>query len=101
MLDDDDYGFMYLDEDEFNEDEVDIENVYYNVKGVLCDDLMDECVFFCECECVNGVMKWFDWCEMMFVGLFESGVNEVVMKGFEEVIVMEYEKGEWGFKVLK
>ena len=42
MSDDDDYGFTYSDEDEFNEDEVDIENAYYNAKGAPRDDSTDE-----------------------------------------------------------
>ena len=41
MSDDDDYGFTYSDEDEFNEDEVDIENAYYNAKGAPRDDPTD------------------------------------------------------------
>ena len=38
---------------------------------------------------------------MTSVGSLESGANEAAMKGFEEVIAMEHEKGEWGFKALK
>lgn len=34
-------------------------------------------------------------------GLLESGENEKAMEGFAEVIAMEREKGEWGFKALK
>ena len=33
MSDDDDYGFTYSDEDECDEEEVDVENAYYNAKG--------------------------------------------------------------------
>ena len=57
MSDDDDYGFTYSDEDEFNEDEVDIENAYYNAKGAPRDDSTDECAYPCECERVNGATK--------------------------------------------
>ena len=32
-MSDDDYGFTYSDEDECDEEEVDVENAYYNAKG--------------------------------------------------------------------
>ena len=57
MSDDDDYGFTYSDEDEFNEDEVDIENAYYNAKGAPRDDSTDERASPCEFERVNGATK--------------------------------------------
>lgn len=57
MSDDDDYGFTYSDEDECNEDEVDIENAYYNAKGAPRDDSTDERASPRECERVNGATK--------------------------------------------
>eukprot|EP00271_Cylindrocystis_brebissonii_P007584 TRINITY_DN2114_c0_g1_i1.p1 TRINITY_DN2114_c0_g1~~TRINITY_DN2114_c0_g1_i1.p1 ORF type:complete len:449 (+),score=140.52 TRINITY_DN2114_c0_g1_i1:158-1504(+) len=59
-----DYGFEYSDE-EPEEQDVDIENQYYNSKGLLEND------------------------------------PEAALKGFAEVVKMEGEKGEWGFKALK
>ncbi|KAK9831921.1 hypothetical protein WJX74_008615 [Apatococcus lobatus] len=67
MSDDDmeDYGFEYSDE-EVEEEDVDIENQYYNSKGMLeGDDPRD------------------------------------ALRGFQEVVKMEPDKGEWGFKALK
>eukprot|EP00249_Psilotum_nudum_P017360 c26281_g1_i2 orf=253-1572(+) len=59
-----DYGFEYSD-DEPEEQDVDIENQYYNSKGLVETD------------------------------------PEAALSGFAEVIKMEGEKGEWGFKSLK
>eukprot|EP00897_Mesotaenium_endlicherianum_P009745 jgi/Mesen1/879/ME000115S00004 len=59
-----DYGFEYSDE-EPEEQDVDIENQYYNSKGLVEND-------------AKGALK-----------------------GFAEVVKMEGEKGEWGFKALK
>lgn len=59
-----DYGFEYSDE-EPEEQDVDIENQYYNSKGLVESDA------------------------------------EAALKGFAEVVRMEGEKGEWGFKALK
>ncbi|CAK0735525.1 COP9/signalosome complex subunit Csn2 [Coccomyxa viridis] len=59
-----DYGFEYSDED-VQEEDVDIENQYYNSKGLL------------------------------------EGEPQEALKGFKEVISMEGERGEWGFKALK
>ncbi|EFJ28052.1 hypothetical protein SELMODRAFT_170816 [Selaginella moellendorffii] len=59
-----DYGFEYSEEDP-EEQDVDIENQYYNSKG--------------------------------FVEADPRGA----LKGFAEVVKMEEEKGEWGFKALK
>lgn len=66
MSDDDmeDYGFEYSD-DNVEEEDVDIENQYYNSKGLI-----------------------------------EESPKEA-LKGFREVVSMESEKGEWGFKALK
>ena len=64
MSDDEDFGFEYSDDDQ-EEDEVDVENQYYNSKGLLETDEDD------------------------------------ALKGFEEVVSMEEEKGEWGFKAYK
>ena len=61
-MSDDDYGFEYSDDDQEEED-VNIENRYYNAKGDLADDV------------------------------------EAALSGFKEVVSMEEEKGEWGFKV--
>ncbi|KAJ7536647.1 hypothetical protein O6H91_12G076200 [Diphasiastrum complanatum] len=59
-----DYGFEYSDE-EPEEQDVDIENQYYNSKGSVEAD------------------------------------PQAALKGFAEVVKMEGEKGEWGFKALK
>lgn len=63
-MDDEDYGFEYSDEDPEEED-VNIENQYYNSKGLVDSDASD------------------------------------ALQGFREVVNMESEKGEWGFKALK
>jgi len=63
-MSDDDYGFEYSDDDQEEED-VNIENRYYNAKGDLADDV------------------------------------EAALAGFKEVVTMEDEKGEWGFKAYK
>ena len=60
-MSDDDYGFEYSDDDQEEED-VNIENRYYNAKGDLAEDV------------------------------------EQALSGFKEVVSMEEEKGEWGFK---
>ncbi|XWS52670.1 hypothetical protein CRYUN_Cryun11dG0090800 [Craigia yunnanensis] len=59
-----DYGFVYSDE-EPEEQDVDIENQYYNSKGLVETD------------------------------------PEGALAGFAEVVSMEPEKAEWGFKALK
>ncbi|KAL2239984.1 UNVERIFIED_CONTAM: COP9 signalosome complex subunit 2 [Sesamum indicum] len=59
-----DYGFEYSDE-EPEEQDVDIENQYYNSKGLVETD------------------------------------PEAALEGFAEVVRMEPEKAEWGFKALK
>ncbi|KAH0721825.1 hypothetical protein KY290_006106 [Solanum tuberosum] len=59
-----DYGFEYSDEDQ-EEQDVDIENQYYNSKGMVETD------------------------------------PEGALEGFAEVVQMEPEKAEWGFKALK
>ncbi|KAL3893051.1 MAG: hypothetical protein SGPRY_014522 [Prymnesium sp.] len=63
-MSDDDYGFEYSDDDQEEED-VNIENQYYNSKGLLDNDV------------------------------------EAALQGFRDVISMEEEKGEWGFKAYK
>jgi len=75
MSDDDDMDMMYDDDEDMNQDDeggegegggqVEIENEYYNAKGMIEDD-----------------------------------INEAI-KGYEKVVTMEKEKGEWGFKALK
>ncbi|KMZ59086.1 COP9 signalosome complex subunit 2 [Zostera marina] len=59
-----DYGFEYSEEEQ-EEQDVDVENQYYNSKGLLETD------------------------------------PEGALSGFSEVIQMEPEKAEWGFKALK
>ncbi|XP_022890689.1 COP9 signalosome complex subunit 2-like [Olea europaea var. sylvestris] len=59
-----DYGFEYSDE-EPEEQDVDIENQYYNSKGLVETD------------------------------------PEAALEGFAEVVRMEPDKAEWGFKALK
>ena len=58
-----DYGFEYSDEEQ-EEQDVDIENQYYNSKGLVETD------------------------------------PEGALSGFAEVVRMEQEKAEWGFKAL-
>ena len=60
-----DYGFEYSDDD-YAEEDVDIENQYYNSKGHL-----------------------------------ESDELSPALEGFLELLSMEEEPGEWGFKALK
>ncbi|XP_028760255.1 COP9 signalosome complex subunit 2-like [Neltuma alba] len=59
-----DYGFEYS-EEEPEEQDVDIENQYYNSKGLVETD------------------------------------PEGALAGFAEVVQMEQEKADWGFKALK
>ena len=61
-MSDDDYGFEYSDDDQEEED-VNIENQYYNSKGLIDEDV------------------------------------DQALQGFRDVVKMEEEKGEWGFKV--
>lgn len=61
-MSEDDYDFEYSDDDQEEED-VNIENQYYNSKGLLDSDV------------------------------------EAALQGFRDVVTMEEEKGEWGFKV--
>ena len=61
-MSDDDYGFEYSDDDQEEED-VNIENQYYNSKGLLDSD------------------------------------TSAALQGFRDVVSMEEDKGEWGFKV--
>jgi len=75
MSDEDDMDMMYDDEELPDNEEgaeggegemgVEIENEYYNAKGLIEEDL------------------------------------EAAIKGYEKVVAMEPEKGEWGFKSLK
>lgn len=65
MSDSDDYGFEYSDDD-YAEEDVDIENQYYNAKGCL-----------------------------------ESNDVSNALVGFLEILDMEDDQGEWGFKALK
>jgi len=65
MSDGEDYGFEYSDDDQEEED-VNIENQYYNSKGLLADSDL-----------------------------------QGALDGFKEVVTMEDEKGEWGFKAHK
>eukprot|EP00966_Prymnesium_polylepis_P029404 683217-Prymnesium_polylepis.1 len=61
-MSDEDYDFEYSDDDQEEED-VNIENQYYNSKGLLDSDV------------------------------------DAALQGFRDVVTMEEEKGEWGFKV--
>eukprot|EP01023_Acetabularia_acetabulum_P003943 TRINITY_DN11644_c0_g1_i1.p2 TRINITY_DN11644_c0_g1~~TRINITY_DN11644_c0_g1_i1.p2 ORF type:complete len:113 (-),score=26.76 TRINITY_DN11644_c0_g1_i1:83-421(-) len=60
-----DYGFEYSTDGD-DEEDVDIENKYYNSKGMV-----------------------------------ENKEFEGALVGFKELLSMEEEKGEWGFKALK
>lgn len=63
-MSEEDYGFEYSDE-EPEEEDVNIENQYYNSKGLVDSDASE------------------------------------ALAGFREVVRMETDKGEWGFKALK
>ncbi|KAG1667626.1 hypothetical protein FOA52_001680 [Chlamydomonas sp. UWO 241] len=60
-----DYGFEYSEEEQ-DEDDVDIENMYYNAKGCMDAEEMKEAIH-----------------------------------SFNQVVAMEGDKAEWGFKALK
>lgn len=62
-MSEEDYDFEYSD-DYQEEEDVNIENQYYNSKGLLDSDV------------------------------------DAALQGFRDVVNMEEEKGEWGFKVL-
>ena len=99
----DDYGFEYSDDEELDEEDIDIENQYYNSKGTsalplahvnLRDD--DE-----NMPVVARAVTDQLFFASRHAGLLDSGTPDVALEGFAQVITMEREKGEWGFKALK
>ena len=90
-----DYGFEYSDED-VQEEDVDIENQYYNSKGELKNIAMVDgprrtasshlMPFACHKDMFDALHE--------HAGLLEGEPQEA-LKGFKEVISMEGERGEW------
>ena len=90
-----DYGFEYSDEDNQEED-VDIENQYYNSKGVLInctawlstESQPDQCkTMFIISSCSPQHQQW-------LAGMLEDDAAGA-LKGFQDVVAMESEKAEW------
>ena len=79
-----DYGFDYSDDDTEQED-VDIENQYYNSKGAPKTFVPVTTIYYF----------------LSAAGMLENGNVDCAMKGFASIISMELEKGEWGFRALK
>ena len=79
-----DYGFEYSDDDTEQED-VDIENQYYNSKGAPKTFVPVTTIYYF----------------LSAAGMLENGNVDCAMKGFASIISMELEKGEWGFRALK
>jgi hypothetical protein len=102
MGDDEDYDFEYSDEEEEEED-VDIENAYYTSKSksllpcVFCSLVLVQFEFLCCCCFVFFVVvvvySFFLNCAFLS-GLAETNPVEA-LEGFEKVLKMETEPGEW------
>ena len=75
-----DYGFEYSDE-EVGEEDVDIENQYYNSKGVAI--------------CCKDGYRWSYIQATSCVGLLEGSDQTEALRGFQEVVKMEPDKAEW------
>ncbi|KAG6762085.1 hypothetical protein POTOM_032570 [Populus tomentosa] len=93
-----DYGFEYSDE-EPEEQDVDIENQYYNSKGSLFSFFV--VIFFYQIGLYLSIyLLLFGAKSSVVIGLVETD-PEGALAGFAEVVSMEPEKAEWGFKALK
>ena len=94
-----DYGFEYSDE-EVQEDDIDIENQYYNSKGRHCDVSAVSLL-----EPRGGKVDMPAWpalCatatihQLCSAGLLEGSDDpQEALKGFQEVVKMEEGQGEW------
>ncbi len=80
-----DYGFEYSDE-EVEEEDVDIENQYYNSKGTDLGRLQLYVVRLLD-------PSWFG--SVHCAGLLEGNDQTDALKGFQEVVKMEPDKAEW------
>ena len=90
-----DYGFEYSD-DNVEEEDVDIENQYYNSKGQLpfiCATLNTNHVQYTSQRGSQFPSSYASNLAIL-VGLIEESPREA-SKGFQEVVSMESEKGEW------
>jgi len=80
-----DYGFEYSDE-EPEEEDVDIENQYYNSKGKLHKP------HFVEAGCrLRTTTRLCPAC----AGMLEGDDPQEALDGFRQVVTMEQDKGEW------
>jgi len=80
-----DYGFEYSDE-EVEEEDVDIENQYYNSKGTDLGRLQLYVVRLLDPSRFGSVHC---------AGLLEGNDQTDALKGFQEVVKMEPDKAEW------
>lgn len=105
-----DYGFEYSDE-EPEEEDVDIENQYYNSKGwchrqgtsyaaiadyiavwtVPASTAMHRSEVLCTAEPVWQLLIGFHCC----TGMLEGDDLREALEGFQQVVEMEQDKGEW------
>lgn len=86
-----DYGFEYSD-DEYAEEDVDIENQYYNSKGALeyfhsISIGGSNSVIFIK---LRLFLNYF-----LYAGLIESNELKEALPDFKQVLTMEEDKGEW------
>lgn len=79
-----DYGFEYSDE-EVEEEDVDIENQYYNSKGRAYRQFFGKIA-----SSMQTISK-----NIYFAGLLESSDQTEALQGFQEVVKMEPDKAEW------
>lgn len=91
-----DYGFEYSDEDPEEED-VDIENQYYNAKGTSCK-LWTELLY--DTYLARSIRSWKLDCwqqqsSAVHVGMLEGDDCRDAIDGFKQVVQMEQDKGEW------
>jgi len=88
-----DYGFEYSDE-EVVEDDVDIENQYYNSKGAPAGHLPPHTLHRKEGRlCIGGTGAAVTGHGAP--GMLEGADPKDALRGFAEVVRMEPEKGEW------
>ncbi len=81
-----DYGFEYSDE-EAEEEDVDIENQYYNSKGAAALPHLGTSP-----SCTSGTL----WTMCAFCAALLEGDNaKEALVGFGQVLKMETEQGEW------
>lgn len=81
-----DYGFEYSDE-EPEEEDVDIENQYYNSKGAMrCGAWRRICLLALSAPTPHGCTC---------AGMLEGEDPREALEGFKQVLKMEQDKGEW------